>query len=452
MTFISYAQNYEDVILYRALKSVEKGFYIDVGAQDPILDSVTKAFYERGWRGINIEPVNYWFNKLLEERPEDTNLMVAAAAQSGTLKLFEVVGTGLSTADASFAEKHAAAGFEVQKIEVPALRLDDICDRLNVSEIHFLKIDVEGTEGAVLDGIDLNRLRPWVILLESTEPNSTVPTHEQWEGTLTTYGYVFVYFDGLNRYYVPKERAGQLKAALSTPPNYFDYFIRYPEWYAEQYAKKMKAEAADAQSRLQLMETDLSQLHAQDRALREGLTAALRRTSAAEGELSRLRDAMVQMENRLVRRESELGAVYRSISWRLTAPLRKAKFFVKRLILVITGISDLHRLPRRAMQKFISSILMYLRSRPECKITVARLLARFPRLDAIVRASVQIHSGRPVASLSMPDAKPTFPPDLSGANIRWEAYSPSVRDAYKQLIRERTNPITHQDKKRKDPV
>jgi hypothetical protein len=47
MTFISYAQNYEDVVLHRALSDVQRGFYVDVGAQDPIADSVTRAFYER---------------------------------------------------------------------------------------------------------------------------------------------------------------------------------------------------------------------------------------------------------------------------------------------------------------------------------------------------------------------------------------------------------------------
>ena len=63
MTFISYAQNFEDVILRRALKDIEKGFYVDVGAHDPVIDSVTKAFYDLGWRGINIEPVKEWFEK-----------------------------------------------------------------------------------------------------------------------------------------------------------------------------------------------------------------------------------------------------------------------------------------------------------------------------------------------------------------------------------------------------
>ena len=54
---ITYAQNFEDVMLERALKSVSAGTYIDVGAWHPEFDSVTRHFYERGWSGINIEPV-----------------------------------------------------------------------------------------------------------------------------------------------------------------------------------------------------------------------------------------------------------------------------------------------------------------------------------------------------------------------------------------------------------
>jgi len=43
-------------MLWRALKHIERGFYIDVGAWSSDLDSVTRAFYEHGWRGINVEP------------------------------------------------------------------------------------------------------------------------------------------------------------------------------------------------------------------------------------------------------------------------------------------------------------------------------------------------------------------------------------------------------------
>jgi hypothetical protein len=64
---ISHAQNHEDILLWRALHDVEDGFYLDVGAQDPSYDSVTRAFYDRGWRGINIEPATGYFEKLCEQ-------------------------------------------------------------------------------------------------------------------------------------------------------------------------------------------------------------------------------------------------------------------------------------------------------------------------------------------------------------------------------------------------
>ena len=73
MTFVSYAQNFEDVMLWRALKHVEFGFYVDVGANDPEVDSVTKLFYDNGWRGVNVEPVTQWYEKLHRERSRDVN-------------------------------------------------------------------------------------------------------------------------------------------------------------------------------------------------------------------------------------------------------------------------------------------------------------------------------------------------------------------------------------------
>lgn len=49
MSFVSYAQNFEDVMLWRALKNVPDGFYIDIGAQDPVKCSVSLGFHLRGW-------------------------------------------------------------------------------------------------------------------------------------------------------------------------------------------------------------------------------------------------------------------------------------------------------------------------------------------------------------------------------------------------------------------
>ena len=59
-------------------------------AQDPRFDSVTKAFYDMGWRGINLEPVAHWFDLLEADRPRDLNLRLAAASSEGRLTLHEI--------------------------------------------------------------------------------------------------------------------------------------------------------------------------------------------------------------------------------------------------------------------------------------------------------------------------------------------------------------------------
>lgn len=161
MTFISYAQNFEDVRLWRALQYFENGFYIDVGANDPIHDSVTKAFYDRGWQGINVEPMQNYYDALRQHRPRDTTLQCVASDQPGELTFYGIADTGLSTADPVVAQERKNLGMDVQSFTVNARTLTSICEEHAAERpIHFLKIDVEGHEETVLRGMDFSRFRP----------------------------------------------------------------------------------------------------------------------------------------------------------------------------------------------------------------------------------------------------------------------------------------------------
>jgi FkbM family methyltransferase len=189
MSFISYAQYSEDVVLWRALRDLETGFYVDVGAGDPKEDSVTYAFYERGWSGINIEPLDEYFGKLTQARPRDTNLKLAVGREVGLRTLYAIEGTGLSTLYPEIAARHASAGFVVVETIVPVLTLARMLEDCSARTIHFLKIDVEGAEAEVLQGVNLKTTRPWIILVAATEPTSSVIVRGDWEQLITSQGY-----------------------------------------------------------------------------------------------------------------------------------------------------------------------------------------------------------------------------------------------------------------------
>lgn len=254
---ISYAQNYEDVILRRVFFEKEKGFYIDVGAADPVDLSVTYWFYQQGWRGINIEPEKTQFQKLQQQRLQDVNLNLAVGNHAGYLPLRVIKHktgevTGLSTLIEEYASEHLSGKtpFEVEEYQVQVQTLAQICEQhLNGRTIDFLKIDVEGFERQVLEGNDWIKYRPIVILLEalapqyeSAHPNiheqENIYTFQEWEDILFSSNYQFVYFDGLNRFYLDNAYS-HLKHRF-IPPNGFDNFNQIRVVNLEQQNQQLK--------------------------------------------------------------------------------------------------------------------------------------------------------------------------------------------------------------------
>lgn len=222
MTFISHAQNFEDIALWRALQFFPRGFYIDVGANDPNHDSVTRAYYERGWRGINIEPVDAYYQALCRERPQDINLQLVLGESEGEVDFHVFPGTGLSTASDEMVAMYAESGVRLEARRVPMRTLASICEEHVTGEIHFLKIDVEGFEGAVLRGMDFRRWRPWLIVIET--PFDQQP---EWKSIVPDAGYRKVRFDGINTFYLADEHAN-LAGAFDIPPCTMDEFqLRY---------------------------------------------------------------------------------------------------------------------------------------------------------------------------------------------------------------------------------
>jgi FkbM family methyltransferase len=248
---ISYAQNFEDVMLWRALNHIKYGFYIDVGAWSPDIDSVTRIFYEHGWNGVNVEPNPEFNGQLRERRPRDQNLCVAIGDHEGSLTMNFMDNPGLSTLDDAIATQHKNAGWHLERSSVQVTTLSTLWQQYVSAgqDVHFLKVDVEGFEKAVLLGNDWTNNRPWIVVLEATLPMSQIESHTDWEQILFATNYQFVYADGLNRFYVADEH-GELVSAFKYPPNVFDGFVLASQVNADTRAQQAEDRANQIQIEL----------------------------------------------------------------------------------------------------------------------------------------------------------------------------------------------------------
>jgi FkbM family methyltransferase len=163
-------------------KGFRNGIFVDVGAHDGETINNTLFFEEeRGWTGLNIEPIPDVFAKLQEHRPRCINLCCAIDETSGTADF--LLNTGytemLSGLHKQYDPRHKKrVETEIQEhggtsivLQVPTRRLDEIFKEHGIQHVHYLSVDVEGAERSVLKSIDFQKVFIDVIEFENNYPN-----------------------------------------------------------------------------------------------------------------------------------------------------------------------------------------------------------------------------------------------------------------------------------------
>ncbi|TGN08016.1 FkbM family methyltransferase [Leptospira ilyithenensis] len=167
--FLSFSQEGEDMILREIFENKSQGFYVDIGAYDPVRFSNTNYFYQLGWSGINIEPSPDAIERFNLKRTRDINLNFGVSGQSGNLDYYSFEEAALNTFDSErvvFLEKNSPYRSN-KKLNIPVLPLAEILSRHCANkQIDFMNIDVEWHELDVLKSNDWNRFRPNVLLVE----------------------------------------------------------------------------------------------------------------------------------------------------------------------------------------------------------------------------------------------------------------------------------------------
>ena len=157
-----------DLIITKLLNSRNKGIYIDVGCHHPFLNNHTYLLYKSGWEGINID-VDYnsidMFNFF---RKSDVNIQTAVTDHKGEVDLFFYHNRAAKN---TISKEFGSGAKEKKKINSDTLNNIIENSKFKNSKIDFVSIDVEGNEMNVLNGFNLKKYKPKLILLEFILPN-----------------------------------------------------------------------------------------------------------------------------------------------------------------------------------------------------------------------------------------------------------------------------------------
>jgi FkbM family methyltransferase len=163
----SYSAFGEDQVLIKYLPEID-GTYIDIGAAAPTIGSNTYLFYERGWRGITIDPIAPLIKKHKRIRPNDVQINACVSSQSGQeITFFQYIADDFSTNSVDRMSELAKMGIHpASTYSVPNILISDLGIRCDPLMPAFLNVDVEGSELDALMSINWESYRPRVIAIE----------------------------------------------------------------------------------------------------------------------------------------------------------------------------------------------------------------------------------------------------------------------------------------------
>jgi FkbM family methyltransferase len=170
----SYSQVGEDIIvnyLFNSLK-IAKLSYLDIGVNHPVISNNTYFFYNRGSRGVCVEPDPHLFNIVKETRKNDVVLNCGIGFEesgSSAFYAFPKEYSGWNTfslAEAKIRENES--GIKIQNTSLVQLRsINNIIAENFKTYPNYISIDVEGLDLEILQSFDFEKYKPEIFCVET---------------------------------------------------------------------------------------------------------------------------------------------------------------------------------------------------------------------------------------------------------------------------------------------
>lgn len=202
MKNISYSYEGEDKLIHRFFAKIKKGFYLDIGSNHPVIDNNTYLFYQMGWQGVCVDALD--FSKLYKKkRPKDLFLNTVLSNKKKILNFY----TCNNQTQSSIYKNH------LKKMKITSCKsftsssFEDLLSNFKLpDEIHFMSLDIEGSEKNFLESIDFKKYRIGLIVVEDKHQNMMKIYKSDIFKILTQAGYVAVCKSLLSTYYMyPKK-------------------------------------------------------------------------------------------------------------------------------------------------------------------------------------------------------------------------------------------------------
>lgn len=192
---MSYSQNSEEHFILDYFSDKPTGKFIDIGAYDVARFSNVRALYEKGWKGVLVEPAPQNYKGIASHYESDKEMIVlnvAIGETSGEIDFYESDGDAVSTSDEAHMTKWGDAGVKYTKIKVPQMSVVDFMEKYG-REVDFLSIDTEATNIVVFRNIP-----DWVFEQVKMICIEHDGCHEEIENRLAEFGFTTRYINAEN--------------------------------------------------------------------------------------------------------------------------------------------------------------------------------------------------------------------------------------------------------------
>lgn len=168
-----YSQNREEEVILDYFKDQIGGKLLDIGANDGITLSNSRALIEQGWRADLVEPSPKAFTKLkiLYDGNTDVDLHEIAVGEDKEVILYES-STHLNRGDIGLlsttvrGEMERWTKEEFTPVKVKSLPFAAFLDVSTLKQFDFINIDAEGQDWGILQQMDLTALGCKLLCIE----------------------------------------------------------------------------------------------------------------------------------------------------------------------------------------------------------------------------------------------------------------------------------------------